>query len=169
MSGEENYKKILSEIEKSGKAIYCTKGFSMLPMLKEGRDMSVLVPINRELKRGDVVLFVRERNDSQLVLHRIIRPAGKNGFYIRGDNTYSDEPVKTENIKALLTGFFRKGKYIDCEKSKGYRLYSFLQLNLYFLRKFFLKTLRIFLAKIKNNVFHLNNLHLNDILGIKRD
>lgn len=169
MSGEQNYKKIVSEIEKSGKAIYYTKGFSMLPMLKEGRDMSVLVPINRELKRGDVVLFVRENKGNQLVLHRIIRPIGDNGFIIRGDNTYLDEPVKKEDIKAVLSGFFRKGKYIDCEKSRGYRFYSFLQLRLYFLRKFFLKTIRVLLAKIKNNVFHLNSLHLNDILGIKRD
>lgn len=167
MSGSDNLLSVTSQIKEKGRALFYTQGFSMLPMLKEGRDISVLVPVNRELKRGDVVLFVRKKRDNQLVLHRIVKRHG-DGFIIRGDNTYFNEPVANGDILALLEGFFRKGKYFDCQKSKRYRAYVFLRLFFFPLRKFVRRTLRIAAAKIKNNVFHLNNLHLDDILGIKR-
>ena len=163
-----NSEKILEQINKDGKAFYYTRGFSMLPMLKEGRDVSVLVPLSREPVRGDVVLFIRRRRDDQLILHRVINRRDKDTYIIRGDNTYFDEPVKKEDVLALLTGFFRKGKYYDCEKSKRYRIYFNLRIFFFPLRKFVRVKLRRALAKIKNNVFHLNNIHLNDILGIRR-
>ena len=166
--GEQNIATVLGEIEQNGKAMCYTKGFSMLPMLKEGRDISVLLPLTREPKVGDVVLFIRPERDNELVLHRIVKiPAGEK-LLIRGDNTYFDEPVKRANVIAVLGGFFRKGRYIDCAASRGYRAYTFYQLHLYFLRKFFLHTLRVAGAKIKNNVFHLTNFHLDDILRRKR-
>ena len=166
--GEQNIYTVLGEIEQNGKAICYTKGFSMLPMLKEGRDISVLLPLSREAKIGDVVLFIRPEKDNELVLHRIVKIPSDGKYIIRGDNTYFDEPVKRANVIALLGGFFRKGKYVDCAASKGYRLYTFCQLRLYFLRKFFLHTLRVAGAKIKNNIFHLTNLHLDDIFKKKR-
>lgn len=165
MSGENN---VLKKIDEQGRAFFYTKGFSMLPMLKEGRDVSVLVPLSREPERGDVVLFVRPQKNNQLVLHRVIKKKDEYTYIIRGDNTYFNEPVKRENIHALLEGFFRKGKYYDCEQSKRYGIYSFLRMFFFQPRKFFRKTLRIAAAKVKNNVFHLNNLHLDDLLGIKR-
>ena len=160
--------KVLRQIKEEGKAYFYTRGFSMLPMLKEGRDVSVLVPLTREPERGDVVLFVRPRRNNQLVLHRVIKRENGDTYIIRGDNTYYNEPVKRENIYALLEGFFRKGRYYDCEKSKRYRVYYALRTFFFPLRKLVRLTLRRALAKVKNNVFHLNNLHLDDILGIKR-
>ena len=168
MSGEKNFENVLAQIEKNGRAEFYTRGFSMLPMLKEGRDISVLVPVNRALKRGDVVMFVRKARENELVLHRIIRFCGDGSLIIRGDNTYRDEPVKAEDVKALLEGFFRKGRYYNCEKSLRYRTYGFFRVFLYPVRRFFCHTLRIAGAKIKNNVFHLNNLHLDNLLGKNR-
>ncbi|MBR5922654.1 MAG: S24/S26 family peptidase [Clostridia bacterium] len=167
MNGEQNIKTVLDEIEKNGKAVCYTKGFSMRPMLREGRDISVLYPLTREPEVGDVVLFIRPKRDNELVLHRVVKVTAPGKFIIRGDNTYLDEPVKRENIIAVLGGFFRKGKYTDCTASKGYRVYNFYQVRLYFLRKFFLHTMRIAGAKVKNNVFHLNNFHLDDIFKKK--
>ena len=167
MNGEQNVNTVLGELEQKGKATCYTKGFSMLPMLKEGRDISVLLPITKEPSVGDVVLFIRTKKDNELVLHRIVKIPSPGKYIIRGDNTYFDEPVARENIIAVLGGFFRKGKYVDCAASKGYRVYTFCQLRLYFLRKFFLRTLRVAGAKVKNNVFHLNGLHLNSILKKK--
>ena len=167
MNGEQNLDTVLSAIAEKGEAVCRTKGFSMLPMLKEGRDISVLAALPEKLKPGDVVLFVRPHRDNELVLHRIVKIPSADRFLIRGDNTFWDEPVKPENIKAVLKSFFRKGRHIDCASSKGYKVYTFYQLRLYFLRKFFFCTLRAFAAKIKNKVFHLNNLHLDDILGRK--
>ena len=163
-----NEASVLKKIAEQGRAFFYTKGFSMLPMLKEGRDVSVLVPLSGEPARGDVVLFIRPQKDNQLVLHRVIKKKDEDTYIIRGDNTFFNEPVKRDNIKALLEGFFRKGKYYDCKRSKRYKTYSFLRMFFFPPRKFFRKTLRQAAAKIKNNVFHLNNLHLDDILGIKR-
>ena len=157
--------KVLSQIESEGKAYFYTRGVSMLPMLTEGRDISVLVPLSGEPKRGDVVLFVRKERDNELVLHRVIKKRRENTYIIRGDNTYTDEPVKAEDVLAVLEGFFRKGRYYDCKSSRRYRAYSFFRMFFFPLRKFFRKTLRAAAAKIKNNVFHLNDLHLDDILG----
>ena len=164
----ENSDKISAQIEKEGKAFFYTRGFSMLPMLKEGRDVSVLVPLSREPARGDVVLFIRRHNNDRLILHRVIRKRDKDTYIIRGDNAYFNEPVKKDDILALLEGFFRKGKYYDCEKSKRYKAYSALRVFFFPLRKLVRVKLRRALAKVKNNVFHLNNLHLDNILGIKR-
>ena len=135
MNGSDNLNSVLTQIKSEGKAYFYTKGVSMKPMLKENRDISVLVPKDREPKSGDVVLFVRPNRDNQLVLHRIIRRRKDGAYIIRGDNTYINEPVKPENVLALLVGFFRKGRYFDCEKSKRYRVYSFLRRLTYPLRK----------------------------------
>ena len=159
---------VLDEIKQNGRALSYTKGFSMLPMLKENRDISVLVAPPQKLSKGDVVLFVRPRRDNELVLHRIVKVVSPDVFIIRGDNTYLDEPVNREDIIALLEGFFRKGKYRSCKTSKSYRVYTFAQLHLYFLRKFFLRTLRVAGAKIKNNVLHMNGFHPSDLFGKKR-
>ncbi len=164
---EQSKEAILKEISQNSKALIYTKGNSMLPMLKEGRDISVLVIPSGNLKVGDVVLYERPKNDNMLVLHRIVKVVSDGKFLIRGDNTYYDEPVTRENIMAVLEGFFRKGRYINCKESKRYRIYAFAQVRLYFIKKFFRKTLRQTGANIKNNVFHLNNLHLDDFLKRK--
>ena len=167
MKHEQSLADILAEINSKGKALCYTKGRSMQPMLKEGRDISVLVSAVENLRVGDVVMYVRPNNGNELVLHRIVKILSEDLFSIRGDNTYYDEEVRRENIKALLEGFFRKGKYVDCKKSKSYRIYSFFQVHFYFLRRFFCKTLRATGAKIKNNIFHLNGVHLDSILRRK--
>lgn len=161
MSGEQNLQNVLDEIGRNGKAFCYTKGISMQPMLKEGRDISVLAPVPAELKCGDVVMFLREAS-GELVLHRIVRKDGDR-FIIRGDNMFYDEPVKKDDIKALLVGFFRKGKYTDCKKAGTYRLYVFFQLRLYFLRKFFGRTLRVAAANTKNKVLRKFNSSTSDI------
>lgn len=167
MSGKQNLEAVLGEIEEKSKAFGYISGTSMLPMLKESRDIVVLIPAKDALRVGDVVLFVRERKDDELVLHRIVKSVPGDGYLIRGDNTFWNEPVKREDVKAVAEGFFRKGKYCDCNKSRGYRLYVFYVLHFNFIRKFFRRTLRIAGAKVKNSVFHLDNLHLDDILKKK--
>lgn len=146
---KESISRILTEIKESGSAKIHTKGVSMLPLLKEKRDISVLTPIEKPLAPGDVVLYIRRECEEKLVLHRIVR-ISSDGFLIRGDNTFSDEKVKREDIIALLGGFFRKGRYVDCQKSFFYRLYSSAWTAIYPIRKFFRITVRRRLAKIKH-------------------
>ncbi|MBO7520580.1 MAG: S26 family signal peptidase [Clostridia bacterium] len=153
MSENREINDILAQIEEKGKAYFYTKGVSMLPTLKEGRDISVLAPLTREIKRGDVVLFTRKGEPDRLVLHRVIKRRRDGIYLIRGDNTYRNEPVKEKNVLALLEGFFRKGRYFDCEKSKRYRIYSSLWMFFYPFRKAFYFLPRRAAAKIKHALF----------------
>ena len=59
-------------IKELGYAVVPITGTSMLPLLKEGRDLVELESCSQErLKKGDVVLY--KKNDGTLVLHRIIK------------------------------------------------------------------------------------------------
>ena len=88
------------------------QGYSMYPMFIPKRDEAILKSAEHtQLKRGDVVLYRRE--SGILVLHRIYKN-NKNGFYMVGDNQREIEgPLKREQIKGVLTGFIRNGKYIS--------------------------------------------------------
>ena len=58
-------------IEHDGKLIYCNKGDSMMPLIKEGRDLLVIEKVNGRLKKFDVPLY--KRDTGQYVLHRIMK------------------------------------------------------------------------------------------------
>lgn len=101
------------------------QGYSMYPVLVPGRDEAIIEPVqNKELKRGDVVLY---RRDSEvtggiLVLHRIWKRAD-DGFYMVGDNQKEIEgPLRADQIKGIMAGLIRNGKYISTENL----LYRFL-------------------------------------------
>ena len=88
------------------------QGYSMYPMFISGRDEAVLQGAEpARLKRGDVILYRRE--SGILVLHRICK-VKKNTFYTVGDNQREVEgPLQEEQVKGVLTGFVRNGKYIS--------------------------------------------------------
>ena len=143
------------ELTNAGKALkydseicVLTSGDSMRPMLRQHRDVVVIKRIDQSLKKGDVVLYPGQKG--KYILHRIV--AFKNGrCIIRGDNNYFTETdVKTDEIIGILKEFYRNGKYINCETSKKYKIYSFYILNSYFVRYFWKRILRPFLAKIKH-------------------
>lgn len=91
------------------------KGYSMYPVLVPGRDEAVIEPVETgKLRRGDVVLYRRDPGvtDGILVLHRIWKRA-EDGFYLVGDNqTEIEGPLRAEQIKGIMVGMNRKGKYI---------------------------------------------------------
>ena len=104
------------------------QGYSTYPMFVPGRDEAVIEGVeNAELRRGDVVLY--RRTSGILVLHRICK-IGQDGFYMVGDNQSEVEgPLERSQIKGILTGFVRKGKYRSV-KNPVYRLASGLWLFL---------------------------------------
>ena len=103
-----------------------TKGASMKPMLRAGRD-TVYITKNTELpKKYDVILY---RTDSGYTLHRIVGVRGGVDL-VRGDNTYRTERVPRERVLGILSGVQRGGKYYDIT-SLAYRLYAHLWLLLY--------------------------------------
>ena len=147
----ENTEYVLNTLEAKGEFITLFKGISMLPLLRQGKDIVVITKPVGELKKGDVPLYKR-RNYDFLVLHRIIK-VRENDYVIRGDNTYSLEYVPKDFVVGVLKEFYRDGKYCNCNTDKRYKRYTkyiILSYPLRFLWKF---RIRPILSKIKHLIF----------------
>ena len=118
-------------LAKDGKLVYKTKGCSMLPLLRQDKDLVIIETPSSRLKALDVALYKRGSN---YILHRVIRV--EDGYYlIRGDNTYMPESVPDTAVIGILTGFQRNGKEVSVS-NRLYRLYSRIWNILYPLRFF---------------------------------
>ena len=109
-------------LERDGTLTYANVGTSMLPLLREGRDLFTVVKKGRERCRvGDVVLF--RRGDGAYVLHRIVevRP---DGYVLLGDNCVSREKgVRDADILGVMSAFVRDGKEYSVS-DPAYRAYT---------------------------------------------
>lgn len=92
---------------------FMPRGISMLPMLRQGIDSVVLSAAPQELKKYDLPLY--QRMDGKYILHRIVGRAGE--YYVCvGDNQFRLElGVSRLQIVAVVTGFYRKNRYISCD------------------------------------------------------
>ncbi len=127
-SGKQDIEALLA----AGKAIqFKPQGYSMYPLFIPGRDEAVVAPVEASaLRRGDVALY--RRDGSILVLHRVWKKR-EDGFYMVGDNqTEIEGPLRPDQMKGILTGIYRNGRYI----STGNLLYRILLGVWLFLRPF---------------------------------
>lgn len=125
----------IEQLELYGVYASSTKGKSMRPLFKTGRDAVVLKKVDKEIKKYDVVLY--QDASGKYILHRVI--GKKDGvLIIRGDNTFRREYVKEESILAYLISFNRKGKHHDVGDF-GYKFYSRVWNFLYPIRFLFYK------------------------------
>lgn len=124
------YEDILDEY---GKLIYTNVGVSMMPLLRQNRDLMIIERRPYEengspapLRKFDAVLY--KRND-KYILHRIIKvnePEGNmpRSYDIVGDNQWQIEKgVSEDRILGVLTGVVRDGVETDFTdiKSRAYR------------------------------------------------
>ena len=124
----------------------------MRPMLKQGRDIVVIEAVEPEdFKVNDCLLYKRKNYDF-LPLHRVLKIKGDT-LIIRGDNTYNLEYVPKDYVVGRLKAFYHKGKYYDCETSKKYKFYVFLNKKCYLPRFIWKKKLRPMLLKVYHLVF----------------
>ena len=100
---------------------YTNVGVSMLPLLRQGKDLFTVRRKGPErCKVGDVVLY---RRRDQYVLHRVVQVREKD-YVILGDNCVVREyGITDEDIIGVMTGFVRSGKEVGVS-DPGYRLYS---------------------------------------------
>ncbi len=114
-------------LEQNGSLTYTNKGVSMLPLLRQGRDLFTVRKKGKErCKAGDVVLY--RRQPDQYVLHRIIKVRPRD-YVIRGDNCIGREyGVTDEDILGVMTGFVRGGKKYTVDHP-AYQLYSFVWMH----------------------------------------
>lgn len=133
------------ELQKNGKIIRTNVGISMMPLLREGRDVMIIERPSGRLKKYDVPLYKR---NGQYVLHRIIR-VKPDGYDIIGDNCVRvEKDVKDEQVIGVLTGVIRGGKEISFD-SFGYKLYYHLWCDFLYIRIFILKIKFLCLGAIR--------------------
>ena len=119
------------QLLKHGKIIYTNVGDSMMPFIKEGRDVLVIEATDGRLQKYDVPLY--KRQSGQYVLHRIHRVTDK-GYVTCGDNRAARERyVLPEEVIGVLTGVIRAGKEIGRD-SLTFKLYAHLGCDTYFIR-----------------------------------
>ena len=114
-------------LDEYGTLTYSNVGTSMMPLLRQGKDLFIASPKGSErLKVGDVVLY--RRPPDKYVLHRIVevRP---DDYVILGDNClYKEYGIREEDIIAVMTGFVRNGREYGISDFR-YRAYSFCILH----------------------------------------
>ena len=153
-----NAENVKKEMQEKGEYISLTRGVSMRPMLRNHKDVVVIVPITEPYKKYDVLLYARADKDD-LVLHRVLK-IRENDFVIRGDNTFSYEYIPKENVVGILKAFYRNGKYINCETNKGYKFYSVIITKINFLAWLWNANISPFLGRTRRFVFKILKINL---------
>ena len=125
MSDLHTFEEVLNE---HGFLAYTNVGVSMMPLLRQGRDvMEIRKRGSERLKKYDAVLYKR---GGRYILHRILKVREKD-YVIVGDNCYRREfGVTDDQILGVLTGVVRDGKRIDV-RDKGYLFYVHLWCDFY--------------------------------------
>ncbi len=94
-----------------GVLMHHIKGVSMMPMLRQGKDVVKIIPFDgRTIKENDVPLY--KRSNGSYVLHRAVK-IKKEYCVTLGDNCVWKEKVPYENIIGVMDGFFRGDKYVS--------------------------------------------------------
>ena len=112
------------------------RGRSMRPFLEDGRDKALLVAVKESPRVGDAVLA--EISKGHYVLHRIVKIEGEQ-VTLRGDGNLGTETCRTQDIRALATAFYRKGRNEpDSVKGWKWRTYSWWWTKLLPIRRYLL-------------------------------
>ena len=132
-------------LETKGYIVYRTVGYSMLPLLRQKRDIVEIRPKGAErCRKNDVVLYKRNNN---YILHRILEVC-PNGYIIAGDNnTFLERDISDNQILGIMRSIVRNGKKINMDSIR-YRAYVHIWCDLYPARIFILRTIRRIKAKL---------------------
>ncbi len=109
-------------LDRFGTLTYTNVGTSMMPLLRQGKDLFILKKRGPErLEVGDVVLY--RRPPDKYVLHRIVEVRPED-YVILGDNCAAREyGIRDEDILAVMTGYVRDGVEHSVTE-KAYRDYT---------------------------------------------
>lgn len=119
------------ELEKYGSIVYTNVGVSMMPLLRQHRDLIVLKKPEGRLKKYDVPLY--KRDSGQYVLHRILKVRGRD-YVLCGDHQYRREyGITDDHIIGVLNAVVRDGKEISVS-DRRYLLYVHLWCDFFYIR-----------------------------------
>ena len=127
-------KRIEEYLKENGIYVGLTRGISMRPMLREGRDTILISPVSGRLKKYDVPLY---RRGEDYVLHRVFK-VREQDYVICGDNCLRREyGITDEQLVGVLSGFRRGDRYVEID-SMCYRLYARVWVAIYPMRFVFM-------------------------------
>ncbi|MBQ0021786.1 MAG: S24/S26 family peptidase [Prevotellaceae bacterium] len=116
------------------------RGNSMRPFIEDGRDKLVFGKADA-IKVGDVILA--EVTQGHFVCHRIERIDGEQ-ITMRGDgNVFGTESFTVAEVRAKLIAIKRLGKVYYTDKSKTWKVYSFIWPKLFWCRRVLLALYRL--------------------------
>ena len=119
------------ELCRHGKIIHTNVGTSMMPLLRQHRDVMIIEKPSGRLKKYDCPLY--KTPSGKYILHRIVK-VRENDYVIIGDNCVTFERgVTDKHIIGVLTGVIRDGKTITMN-NKGYKLYYHLWCDFIYIR-----------------------------------
>ena len=114
---------IAEYLAENGTLTYSNVGTSMLPLLRQGRDLFTVrakTPGER-FEVGDVVLY--KRPPDRYILHRIVEVL-PDEYVLLGDNCLGRETgIRDEDILGVMTGYIRDGVEHSVTE-KAYRDYT---------------------------------------------
>ena len=144
-------------LRRDGRLVYTNVGVSMLPLLRENKDIMVIESDTSVLKKYDCVLFRRNgvNGRGRYVLHRILKILPDNKYFIVGDNCISGEIVEDKQIIGKLTSVIQGEKKVDFS-SFSYKLYLYLWCAPYRLRFIVLRAkafIKYIFAAIRFKIF----------------
>ena len=127
------------QLAQHGRLIYTNCGDSMMPLIRQDRDLLIIEPVHGRLKRFDVPLY--RRDSGQYVLHRILKVRAKD-YVICGDNRWQKEyGITDRHIIGVLTGIVRDGRTVSVTDPR-YRLYVAVWCGLFPVRALALRVIR---------------------------
>ena len=104
----EQYRQILAEDPQARELPLLVTGNSMSPFLIGGRDTVFLSRLEREPRKGDILLY--RRTPGGYVLHRVYRITGDNLTMLGDAQTLPEPGIRREQVIAVVTRVSRKGK-----------------------------------------------------------
>lgn len=113
---------ICATVEAGGEFPLITRGTSMRPLLRDGKDTALLTAPPDRLQKGDVPLY--RRSDGTFVLHRVVRVRRDGTFDARGDNqVVVEKGIPQSAVIAQMTARVRDGVRTDfgSKADKAYR------------------------------------------------
>ncbi len=126
-------------LSQDGYLVYTNVGGSMLPLLRERRDIIEIRPkVSPRCKKYDVVLY---RRGDMYILHRVLRVL-PDGYIISGDhNTFLERDITDAQILGVMTRVIRDGKSVTPDNFL-YKCYVHLWCAPYPVRIFILRCVR---------------------------
>lgn len=109
----ENTTTFEAELEKRGSIVFTNVGRSMMPLLRQGRDLMVIVKKGPDrCKKYDAVLY-KQPADGRYILHRILK-VREADYVIAGDNnSFLEYGITDAHILGVLSAVVRDGKQIS--------------------------------------------------------